>query len=123
LEDWVVEKLKVLFHVNEIDRWPVALGNITNLFRDVGADGADVVVLANGASVAVFADADTIEKMKELAEKGAKFLVCRNSLKKMCSDNVICINEENLPSFIGIVPAGITAIIKTQNEGYAYVKP
>lgn len=118
-----MEKLKVLFHVNEVDRWPVALGNITNLFRDVGAEGADVIVLANGASVAAFVDADKIEEMKALAEKGAKFLVCRNSLKKMCSDNIICISEEGLPAFVVIVPAGITAIIKIQNEGYAYVKP
>ena len=104
-----MEKLKVLFHVNDVDRWSIALGNITNLFRDVGADGADVVVLANGASVAAFVDADKIEEMKALAEKGAKFLVC--------------ISEEGLPAFVVIVPAGITAIIKIQNEGYAYVKP
>jgi intracellular sulfur oxidation DsrE/DsrF family protein len=118
-----MNRLKVLFHVNENDRWNVALGNITNLIKDVGESNVDIVVLANGPSVTAYADAEKIEIMKGLSEKGAKFLACRNSLKKMCADNVICINEENLPSFVGVVSAGITEIIKRQNEGYAYVKP
>ena len=116
-------KLKDLFHVNEIDRWDVAFGNITNLINDVGEGNADVAVLANGPSVAAYADAKKVETMKGLSEKGAKFLVCRNSLKKMCSEGAVCISEENLPSFVSVVPAGITEIIKKQHEGYAYVKP
>jgi len=51
-------KLQVLFHVNEIDRWDVAFGNITNLINDVGEGNADVAVLANGPSVAAYADAE-----------------------------------------------------------------
>lgn len=116
-------KLKVLFHVNEVDRWDVALGNIENLINDVGEDNVDVAVLANGPSVAAYADAEKVETMKGLSEKGAKFLACRNSLKKMCSEGTVCISEENLPSFVSVVPAGITEIIKKQHEGYAYVKP
>lgn len=118
-----MNRLKVLFHVNENDRWNVTLGNITNLIKDVKEGNADIIVLANGPSVAAYADAEKIEIMRGLSEKGAKFLACRNSLEKMCADNVICINEENLPSFVGVVPAGITEIIKRQHEGYAYVKP
>jgi intracellular sulfur oxidation DsrE/DsrF family protein len=118
-----MDRLKVLFHVNENEKWNIALGNITNLIKDVGEGNADIVVLANGPSVAAYADAEKIEIMKGLSEKGTRFLACRNSLKKMCADNVICISEENLPPFVGVVPAGITEIIKRQNEGYAYVKP
>ena len=118
-----MNRLKVLFHVNEIDRWNVALGNIANLINDVGKDNVDAVVLANGPSVAAYADAEKVETMKGLFEKGIKFLACRNSLKKMCSEGVVCIKEENLPSFVSVVPAGITEIIKKQHEGYAYVKP
>jgi intracellular sulfur oxidation DsrE/DsrF family protein len=118
-----MERLKVLFHVNEKEKWTAALGNITNLIKDVGEGSVDVLVLANGPSVAAYADAEKIETMEGLSEKGVKFLACRNSLKKMCSDRVICIDENNLPPFVGVVPAGITEIIKRQHEGYAYVKP
>ena len=51
-------KLQVLFHVNEVDRWNVALGNIANLIKDIGEDNVDAVVLANGPSVAAYADAE-----------------------------------------------------------------
>ncbi len=117
-----MKRLKVLFHINEVEKWDTALGNITNLLKDVGEDGVDAVVLANGPSVNAYIDDAKLEKIKGLMDKGVKFLTCRNSLKKMCSAGV-CISEETLPSFIGVVPAGITEIIKMQADGYAYVKP
>jgi intracellular sulfur oxidation DsrE/DsrF family protein len=118
-----MNKLKVIFHVNENERWNIALGNITNLIKDVGEENVDIVVLANGPSVAAYVDQEKIEIMKGLSEKGAKFLACRNSLNKMCAEGIICINEESLPIFVQVIPAGITEIIKKQQEGYAYVKP
>jgi hypothetical protein len=118
-----MERLKVLFHINELKRWDVVLGNITNLLKDVGEDAVDVIALANGPSVKAYIDDSKLSIMKDLSEKGVKFLACRNSLKKMCSESDVCINEDDLPSFIKVVPAGITEIIKIQNDGYAYVKP
>jgi len=118
-----MHKLKVLFHVNEVDRWPVALGNITNLIKDVGENAVDIVVLANGPSVTSYADEGKVTAMKELSEKGTLFQACRNSLKKLCADGDICVREEKLPSFVLVVPAGITEIIRRQADGYAYVKP
>lgn len=118
-----MSKLKVLFHVNEVDRWDVAFTNITNLLYDVGRDNVDVTVLANGPSVVVYTDADKVRTMESFSEEGVKFLVCRNSLNKLCSAGVVCLKEKDLPSFVSVVPAGITEIIKKQHEGYAYVKP
>ncbi|NTU42798.1 MAG: hypothetical protein HGA78_07050 [Nitrospirales bacterium] len=115
--------MKVVFHVNEPERWNVALGNITNLIKAVGEDGADIAVLANGPSVTAYGDGEKSEAMKGLADKGAKFLACRNSLNKMCSEGTLCIPEASLPSFITVVPAGIVELIRLQQEGYAYVKP
>ena len=66
-------KLKVLFHINEVDRWDVAFGNIANLINDVGEDNVDVAVLANGPSVAAYADAEKVEAMKGLSELLAAF--------------------------------------------------
>lgn len=118
-----MEKLKVLFHINENERWEVLIGNATNLLKDVGKEGVDIAVVANGPSVSGYTDEKKLSAMKDLAEKGAKFIACRNSLKKMCSGKDGCINEEMLSAFIQIVPAGITAIARKQTEGYAYVKP
>lgn len=112
-----------MFHINEVDRWPVALGNITNLIKDVGEDAVEIIVLANGPSVASYADEGTVSIMQECVNKGATFKACRNSLKKLCVGGNICMTDENLPLFVEVVPAGITEIIKRQAEGFAYVKP
>jgi len=118
-----MSRLKVLFHVNETEKWDTALGNITNLLKDAGEDGVDIAVLANGPSVEVFMDDVRVQAMKELAGKGAKFLACRNSLRNLCSGASACMDINSLPSFVEVVPAGITEIIRRQADGYAYVKP
>jgi intracellular sulfur oxidation DsrE/DsrF family protein len=118
-----MERLKVVFHVNNPTQWDTALGNITNLLKDVGDDGATVVVLTNGPSVKAYADEGLVEKMKTLAERGVSFRACRNSLKNLCAGGEVCLNEESLPEFIQVVPAGITELIRLQMEGFAYVKP
>jgi hypothetical protein len=117
------KSLKVLFHVNEMDRWDTALGNMANLIKDVGPGGADIKLIANGPAVAAYSDASRLEAMRALAADGAVFIACRNSLKKMCSGADVCLTEEALPPFIKVVPAGITEIIRSQSEGFAYVKP
>ncbi len=116
-------RLKVIFHINEPDRWDVALGNITNLLRDVGQENVEVRVLANGPAVLAFSDDEKMDRIRELSVMGVRFLACRNSLKNICSTSEVCITEEALPDFIGVVPAGITELIKRQAEGYAYIKP
>lgn len=118
-----MEKMKVLFHVNEPDRWKVALGNITNLIKDVGGEAVDVVLIANGPGIGAYAEADKVETMSGLAGQGVQFCACNNSLKMMCDAGNVCMRHESLPSFVTVVPAGITAIIRKQQEGYAYVKP
>jgi intracellular sulfur oxidation DsrE/DsrF family protein len=116
-------KLKALIHINEPIKWDVALGNIANLYKDIGDGNADVVVLANGPSVTAYGDEKKLEIIEELTKKGARFICCRNSLKKLCSSSETCIIEETLPSYITVVSAGITEIIRKQMEGYPYIKP
>jgi intracellular sulfur oxidation DsrE/DsrF family protein len=119
-----MDKLKAHIHVNEPDRWDIALGNVTNLYKDVGDGNAEVIILANGPSVTAYIDVKKLAVMEELSKKGAHFFCCRNSLKKLCSSSSdLCINEDSLPSYIHVVKAGITEIIRKQMEGYAYIKP
>lgn len=113
---------RVVFHINEMEKWPVLLGNVTNLLKDMGKE-VEVRVLANGPSVKAYADPETIEKMKVLAEQGVRFLACRNSLKAFCSGGDLCIDESSLPGFVDVVPAGVSELTRLQAEGFAYIKP
>ncbi|RMG01528.1 MAG: hypothetical protein D6726_09370 [Nitrospirae bacterium] len=114
--------LKAVLHINEVDRLSVAINNARNLLRDTGGNDLDVLFLLNGAAVEALTSEDTLSALGELAEKGIEIHVCRNSLKNLCGSG-LCLDEEALPSFIKVVPAGITALITLQNQGYAYIKP
>lgn len=122
--------LKCLIHVNEPERWSVAIGNIINLLNDIGDSNINVIVVSNGAGVKGYVSCteegsgtciagvmDVLKKMEELSKRGVKFLACRNALR---ANNI---DEKDLPSFVEVIPAGMTELIKRQAEGYAYIKP
>lgn len=111
--------MKALFHIDENERWPRVLLNIKNFIQDTGPGGAVIEVVANGAGVLAYTggDGEMLAQMGELGRAGVLFVACRNALK------MNGIAEEKLPGFITVVPAGITEIVKKQDEGYAYIKP
>ncbi len=76
-----MEKMKVLFHVNEAGRWDAALGNIANLLNDVGKDAVDIALIATGQGANAFAEGEKVSAMSSLAEQGIQFSACSNSLK------------------------------------------
>lgn len=113
---------KVIFHINEIDKWKTVLGNVSNLLKDMGPEQVEVIVLANGESVRYYEEEFIEEKeilstFVDLAEMGVKFVACNNALS---SRNM---KKDNLQPFVEVVPAGVSELLKRQHEGYAYIKP
>ncbi len=123
--------LKALIHVNEPERWQVAIGNIKNLLRDAKEKGVEVIVVSNGAGVrgyvggveeggaacALPGQGSLRSEMEELSKRGVKFLACRNAL---IANNI---DEKLLPEFVTVIPSGMTELIRKQAEGFAYIKP
>ncbi|MDA8335890.1 MAG: DsrE family protein [Peptococcaceae bacterium] len=110
--------LKTVVHVNETGKWPVAIANVVNLIKDVGVDHVRVALLANGVAVEVFRQGNEIAApLERLAEQGVEVLACRNSLRSLNME------DGELPGFIKVVPAGITELVRRQQEGWAYVRP
>ncbi len=124
----------VLFHVNEVDRCPVALGNLRNLLKNVGQENIIAEVVVNGPAVVFFSSAaqaqekfpsfwtdafyqQLVQDMKDLHEMGVCFTICSTAL------NMNGLNDDQVYSFVTLVPAGITEIVKKQSDGYSYVKP
>ena len=116
-----MNRLKLVFHINEPDKWQRVIMNINNFLNDVGQGNADIEVVANGEAVAVFKNDgltnNFVEQMQKLAEIGVSFVACQNALKAQS------IAKESLPEFVTVVPAGITEIARKQTEGFAYIKP
>lgn len=113
-------EVKVIFHINELDKWQGLLGNAANLLA--AYEGEDrpllVEVLANGgATGAYLLDAQHILEMKGLADQGVVFAACNNALRGQG------IAAERLAPFVTVVPAGVRELADRQMEGYAYIKP
>ncbi len=112
---------KVIFHIDEIHKWKLLLGNVSNLLNGIGDEEICIEVLANSEAVKNYdikqdlnADINTMESLKL---KGVKFVACNNAL------NIFDIRKENVIYFVDIVPAGVVELVKKQREGYAYIKP
>ncbi|RDV80716.1 DsrE family protein [Ammonifex thiophilus] len=105
---------KVVFHVSEKNRWPVAITNVKNFLADTEGKKVAVTIVANAEAVTA---QDIFPQLEELAHKGVEIAFCNNALR------AFAVPKETLPSFIKIVPAGITALVQKQKEGYAYIKP
>jgi uncharacterized protein len=112
--------IKAVFHIDEISKWELLLGNVSNLIRATEIEAYQVEVLANSEAVRNYIRNEqnkNLAKMLELAQQGIHFAACNNSLKKMGIDPL------RLLPFVHIVPVGVLELIQKQAEGYAYIKP
>lgn len=116
-----MSEYKVIFHIDEINKWKLLLGNVSNLLNGIDNEKLYVEVLANSEAVKYYdinQDLDVdINTMESLNKKGVKFVACNNALM------AYGIKKDNIGHFIEIVPAGVVELVKRQSEGYGYVKP
>lgn len=112
---------KVIFHIDENNKWKLLLNNVNNLLSAVIDDKIDIEVLANSEAVKYYdisKDLDTdISFIEELQKRGVKFVACNNALKANK------VEKSKLIEFVEIVPAGVLELVEKQAEGYAYIKP
>ena len=108
--------LKIVFHIDQADRWPATFGNLNNLTRDY--PDANIRVVANGSGIyALTSQSDLLEKLEHFADKHVTIQACNNALKEHHVD------PATLPAFVEVVPAGVVAVAQAQQEGFAYIKP
>lgn len=115
-----MEKLKVIFHVDEMENWRITINNVKNFVH--GDIEYDVKVLANGVAVKGYiVDTEYVQEykigMNGLMDMGVKFLACNNAIKM----NEIDI--DNINPRVKIVPTGVIELVRSQDEGYRYIKP
>ncbi|EKQ52829.1 MULTISPECIES: DsrE family protein [unclassified Clostridium] len=114
---------KVIFHIDELNKWNLVLKNVSNLLDVIGNSKFYIEVLGNAEAVRAYKTSSeeislNIENsLKELNAKGIKFVACNNALK------AFELKKEDINSFIDIVPAGVLELVEKQMEGYSYIKP
>jgi intracellular sulfur oxidation DsrE/DsrF family protein len=112
-----MNEVKVIFHVDEMSKWQLALKNISNLLKTVDADKSYIEVLANSEAVKFYTEDNKDKTIMDLSANGVKFAACNNALKSLN------IKKQHIFHFVEVVPVGVLELINRQQEGYAYIKP
>lgn len=114
-----MKKYKVIFHIDEICKSKLVLGNINNLIKDLGEENLQIELLANseGVKLMLIDSNEFLEQLNNLNLKNVVFSACANSLHQMN------LNEKQLFDFCTTVPSGVGELVIKQSSGYVYIKP
>lgn len=111
---------KIIFHIDELNKWNLLLKDVSILLDALGTEKFYVEVLATSEAVTFYdsnriLDSD-INFMKNLNNKGVKFVACNDSLM------TYHIKTDDIIHFVDIVPVGSLELINKQSDGYIYLK-
>lgn len=112
--------MKVIFHVDENEKWQLCLGNVRNMLN-YGKENKtvfEIEILANSEAVGKFKKGSEWETaMRDLLQNGVTLAACQNAL------NAQKIAKDDLIDHVTVVPAGVVELVIKQSEGFAYIKP
>ncbi len=111
---------RVVVQVSEADlaRWNLVLNNVKNLQDDLGANNVTIEIVAYGPGIGMLKfDAPTNSRVTDAAKAGVLIQACENTMR-----NQKLVRADMHPN-VTYVPAGVTQIIKRQQEGWAYLRP
>lgn len=114
-------RLKVAYHLDDVDKVAFVLGNIKNHYEGTGGE-VDIVLVIHGPALAAFkrneAAAAISSRFAGLVKKGMTPYACANTMRGM---------DIALPDlFDGVVSAdagGVVKLAELQAAGYAYLRP
>ena len=120
---WAQEKLKVVYHVSELEKVGFAIGNMRNHIEGVGGPGnVELVLVAHGPALKAFhdmsADATLMDRVAALQSDGVRFEACGNTMK---AQGVAL--DDLLDGFAQRDEGGVVRIAQLQSQGYVYIRP
>ena len=117
------DKLKVVYHVSEIEKVPFVLGNMRNHINGVGGPGkVDLILVVHGPAGKAFHKSKTNPKIEQrvdnLSIDGVKFNMCGNTMRAQ----KVGITDL-LSGFSRHDEGGVVRIAELQSKGYIYIRP
>ena len=116
-------KLKVVYHLNDLDRVGFVVGNIQNHLDGVGGpDHVTIALVVHGQALRAFhsasANPDLSKRVGLFTRAGLELAACGNTMK---SQNVTV--KDLLPGFVAAERGGVVRIAELQSQGYLYLRP
>jgi intracellular sulfur oxidation DsrE/DsrF family protein len=117
------KKLKVVYHLNDLDKVNFVVGNIQNHLYGVGGpDNVTIALVVHGQALRAFhasaANPDLTKHIGQFSRAGLELAVCGNTMR---SQKVGL--ADLLPGFVAADQGGVARIAELQSQGYLYLRP
>src|SRR5262245_37381553 len=117
------DKLKVVYHLSDLDKVAFVLGNIENHFDSVGGpDHVTIALVVHGPALRAFhaaaANREVAVKVRQFTKDGAELAACGNTMR---AQNVTL--ADLVPGFVAADKGGVVRIAELQAQGYLYLRP
>jgi intracellular sulfur oxidation DsrE/DsrF family protein len=113
-------KQRVIFQVSDNDpaKWNLALNNARNVQQDLGKDKVQIEIVAYGPGLAMLkADSAVAARLAGALDSSVGLLACENTMQNQK------VSRAEMYGGIAFVQAGVTHLMKRQQEGWAYIRP
>lgn len=117
------DKLRVVYHVSEIEKVAFALGNIANHIEGVGGpENVEIALVAHGPALKAFHELEAQPRISErvaaLRGAGVHFEACGNT---MAAQGVEL--DDLLAGFFKLDKGGVVRLAELQSQGWLYIRP
>jgi len=117
------DKLKVVYHLADLDKVSFVLGNIKNHYEGVGGpEHVTIALVVHGPAlksfVAAGANPEQAKRVAEVSKAGLELNACGNTMKTQ----KVTLNDL-MPGFIVAEQGGVVRIAELQAQGYLYLRP
>ncbi len=116
------DHLKVVYHLNEVEKVGFVLGNIQNHYDGVGGpDHVTIALVVHGPALRAFtlsAAQDVKSRIGHFSKVGLQLAACGNTMK---AQNLTL--GDLLPGFVEAEKGGVVRIAELQSKGYLYIRP
>jgi intracellular sulfur oxidation DsrE/DsrF family protein len=115
-------RLKVVYHLSDLDKVSFVVGNIRNHLEGVGGPDVTIALVVHGQALRAFhasaANPDLSKHVGQFAKAGLELAACGNT---MTSQKVGV--ADLLPGFVAADKGGVVRIAELQSQGYLYLRP
>ena len=114
------QKQRVVFQVSDNDpaKWNLALNNARNVQQDLGKDNVQIEIVAYGPGLAMLkAESKVADRLAGALDDNVGLIACENTMRNTH------VQKSQMYAGISYVQAGVTHIMKRQQEGWAYIRP
>lgn len=114
------QKQRLVIQVSDNDpaKWSLALNNARNVQQDLGAANVQIEIVAYGPGLAMLkAESKVADRLAGALDANVGLIACENTMTNTK------VNRADMYGGIAYVKAGVTHIMKRQQEGWAYIRP